>query len=105
VLGELPAAGVPLPRRITRRCRLRLGSSCWTRCSSGSTATTAGRCFALLSTLDLDLVLTSDREWCTYPELSGVAIHQLVTGDDGDDEVTTTRFVRSFSSCAQRCLG
>ncbi|GAB3893551.1 hypothetical protein GCM10029964_070510 [Kibdelosporangium lantanae] len=52
-----------------------------------------GQVFALLSALDLDLVLTSDHEWCTYPELSGVAIHQLITGDDGDDAVTTARFV------------
>lgn len=52
-----------------------------------------GQVFALLSALDLDLLLTSDHEWCTYPELSGVAIHQLITGDDGDDAVTTARFV------------
>ena len=52
-----------------------------------------GQVFALLSTLDLDLLLTSDHEWCTYPELSGVAIHQLITGNDGDDAVTTARFV------------
>jgi uncharacterized protein (TIGR02680 family) len=52
-----------------------------------------GQVFALLSALDLDLLLTSDHEWCTYPELSGVAIHQLITGGDGDDAVTTARFV------------
>jgi uncharacterized protein (TIGR02680 family) len=52
-----------------------------------------GQVFALLSALDLDLMLTSDHEWCTYPELSGVAIHQLITGNDGDDAVTTARFV------------
>jgi uncharacterized protein (TIGR02680 family) len=52
-----------------------------------------GQVFALLSALDLDLLLTSDHEWCTYPELSGVAIHQLITGSDGDDAVTTARFV------------
>jgi uncharacterized protein (TIGR02680 family) len=52
-----------------------------------------GQVFALLSALDLDLMLTSDHEWCTYPELAGVAIHQLITGDDGDDAVTTARFV------------
>jgi uncharacterized protein (TIGR02680 family) len=51
-----------------------------------------GQVFALLSALDLDLMLTSDHEWCTYPELSGVAIHQLITGND-DDAVTTARFV------------
>jgi uncharacterized protein (TIGR02680 family) len=52
-----------------------------------------GQVFALLSALDLDLMLTSDHEWCTYAELSGVAIHQLITGNDGDDAVTTARFV------------
>lgn len=52
-----------------------------------------GQVFALLSALDLDLMLTSDHEWCTYRELSGVAIHQLITGNDGDDAVTTARFV------------
>jgi uncharacterized protein (TIGR02680 family) len=51
-----------------------------------------GQVFALLSALDLDLVLTSDHEWCTYSELSGIGIHQLITGSDGDDAVTTARF-------------
>lgn len=51
-----------------------------------------GQVFALLSALDLDLVLTSDHEWCTYAELSGIGIHQLITGGDGDDAVTTARF-------------
>lgn len=52
-----------------------------------------GQVFELLSALDLDLMLTSDHEWCTYQELSGIAIHQLITGGDGDDAVTTARFV------------
>ena len=51
-----------------------------------------GQVFGLLSALDLDLVLTSDHEWCTYAELSGIGIHQLITGSDGDDAVTTARF-------------
>jgi uncharacterized protein (TIGR02680 family) len=51
-----------------------------------------GQVFALLSALELDLVLTSDHEWCTYAELSGIGIHQLITGSDGDDAVTTARF-------------
>lgn len=50
-----------------------------------------GQVFALLSALDLDLMLTSDHEWCTYTELSGIGIHQLITGDD-NDAVTTARF-------------
>ncbi|GAA3888698.1 TIGR02680 family protein [Saccharothrix violaceirubra] len=51
-----------------------------------------GQVFELLSALDLDLVLTSDHEWCTYRELDGIAIHQLISGGD-DDAVTTARFV------------
>ncbi|WP_344215993.1 TIGR02680 family protein [Kribbella sancticallisti] len=51
-----------------------------------------GQVFALLAALDLDLMLTSDHEWCTYAELPGIGIHQLVTAADGDDAVTTARF-------------
>ncbi|MEV1177321.1 SbcC/MukB-like Walker B domain-containing protein, partial [Nonomuraea sp. NPDC049784] len=51
-----------------------------------------GQVFDLLVDLGLDLVLTSDHEWCEYRELDGIAIHQLITGD-GDDAVTTARFV------------
>ncbi|WP_165984576.1 TIGR02680 family protein [Streptomyces sp. YIM 98790] len=54
-----------------------------------------GQVFALLSALDLDLALTSDHEWCTYRELPGIAIHQLITedaGSGGDDAVTSARF-------------
>jgi len=51
-----------------------------------------GQVFGLLSALDLDLVLTSDHEWCTYAELSGIGIHQLITGTDDDEAVTTARF-------------
>jgi hypothetical protein len=58
----------------------------------GVDASNRGQVFALLSALDLDLVLTSDHEWCTYAELGGISIHQLITGSDGDDAVTTARF-------------
>lgn len=51
-----------------------------------------GQVFALLASLDLDLVLTSDHEWCAYSELDGIAVHQLVS-DDLDRAVTTARFV------------
>ncbi|MFI7641382.1 TIGR02680 family protein [Nonomuraea sp. NPDC049400] len=51
-----------------------------------------GQVFDLLVDLGLDLVLTSDHEWCEYRELDGIAVHQLITGD-GDDAVTTARFV------------
>ena len=59
----------------------------------GVDATNRGQVFELLASLDLDLLLTSDHEWCTYRELDGIAIHQLITGGDGDDAVTTARFV------------
>ncbi len=57
----------------------------------GVDSTNRGQVFALLSALDLDLMLTSDHEWCTYAELPGIGIHQLITGDE-DDAVTTARF-------------
>ncbi|MFI8423642.1 SbcC/MukB-like Walker B domain-containing protein [Streptomyces sp. NPDC085479] len=47
-----------------------------------------GQVFALLTALDLDLMLTSDHEWATYSELPGIAVHQLFT--DGDDEAVTS---------------
>ncbi|MFD9290358.1 TIGR02680 family protein [Streptomyces sp. NPDC060030] len=50
-----------------------------------------GQVFALLSALDLDLMITSDHEWGNYRELPGIAVHQLLT--DGDDAVTSARFV------------
>ncbi|QWF81851.1 TIGR02680 family protein [Amycolatopsis sp. CA-230715] len=58
----------------------------------GVDTTNRGQVFALLSALDLDLMLTSDHEWCVYAELSGIGIHQLITGADGDEAVTTARF-------------
>ncbi|GGN14004.1 hypothetical protein GCM10011609_63250 [Lentzea pudingi] len=58
----------------------------------GVDATNRGQLLELLVNFDLDLVLTSDHEWCDYRELTGIAIHQLTTGTDGDDAVTTVRF-------------
>jgi ABC-type Mn2+/Zn2+ transport system ATPase subunit len=53
-----------------------------------------GQVFGLLAALDLDLVLTSDHEWCLYREIDAIAVHQLITGiDDTDDAVTTARWV------------
>ncbi len=54
-----------------------------------------GQVFDLLVNLELDMVLTSDHEWCDYRELDGIAIHQLITGADGDGDnaVTTARFI------------
>jgi uncharacterized protein YPO0396 len=51
-----------------------------------------GQLLDLLVKFDLDMVLTSDHEWCTYRELDGIAVHQLITDDD-DEAVTTVRFV------------
>lgn len=52
-----------------------------------------GQVFGLLAALGLDLVLTSDHEWCLYREIDAIAIHQLITGtDDADDAVTTARW-------------
>ncbi|MFF2205164.1 TIGR02680 family protein [Streptomyces sp. NPDC058145] len=51
-----------------------------------------GQVFALLTALDLDLMITSDHEWGTYRELPGIAVHQLLT-DGNDDAVTSARFV------------
>jgi uncharacterized protein (TIGR02680 family) len=59
----------------------------------GVDQTNRGQLFDLVTSLDLDLLLTSDHEWCTYAEVDGIAIHQLITGSDGDDAVTTARFV------------
>lgn len=53
-----------------------------------------GQVFGLLAALGLDLVLTSDHEWCAYREIDAIAVHQLLTGaDDADDAVTTARWV------------
>lgn len=51
-----------------------------------------GQIFGLLTDLDLDVFLTSDHEWAAYPQVDGIAIHALAA-DDGDDAVTSTRFV------------
>ena len=59
----------------------------------GVDAPNRGQVFGLLAALNLDLVLTSDHEWCTYRELPGIAVHQLTRGVDSDDAVTTARFV------------
>lgn len=59
-----------------------------------------GQIFALLVDLGLDLVLTSDHEWCTYAELDGIAIHQLIPADpdENDDAVTSARWVWTGSA-------
>lgn len=43
--------------------------------------------FGLMSALDLDWVMTSDKEWCTYDTVDGIAIHSVQK--DGDESFTT----------------
>jgi hypothetical protein len=59
----------------------------------GVDAANRGQLLDLIVRLDLDAVMTSDHEWCTYTELDGIAVHHLLTGGDGDDAVTTARFL------------
>jgi uncharacterized protein (TIGR02680 family) len=55
-------------------------------------AATRGRLMGLLETFDLDYVMTSEREWGTYPTVSGLAIYQLASRP-GYDAVAVTRWV------------
>ena len=47
------------------------------------------KCLGLLSTFDMDVVMTSEREWGCYPEVPGLAICQL-SRHDGLDAVLVT---------------
>jgi hypothetical protein len=58
----------------------------------GVDQTNRGQLLDLLGKLDLDMTLTSDHEWCTYAEVDGIAIHQLLAEPD-DQAITTARFV------------
>ncbi|WP_240134744.1 TIGR02680 family protein [Streptomyces sp. MUM 178J] len=40
------------------------------------------KCLGLLSAFDLDVVMTSEREWACYPQVPGIAIAQLSRTDD-----------------------
>jgi uncharacterized protein (TIGR02680 family) len=40
------------------------------------------KCLGLLSSFDLDVVMTSEREWACYPQVPGVAIAQLSRTDE-----------------------
>jgi uncharacterized protein YPO0396 len=40
------------------------------------------KCLGLLATFDLDLVMTSEREWACYPTVPGIAIHHLTRRED-----------------------
>ena len=58
----------------------------------GVDADMRAKCVGLLHAFDLDFVMTSEREWCCYATLPGVAIYQLATRP-GIDAVGVTRFV------------
>jgi hypothetical protein len=47
------------------------------------------KCLGLLATFDMDVVMTSEREWGCYPSVPGLAICQL-TRRDGIDAVLVT---------------
>lgn len=47
------------------------------------------KCLGLLATFDLDVVMTSEREWGCYPQVPGLAIAQLARRD-GIDAVLVT---------------
>jgi uncharacterized protein (TIGR02680 family) len=49
------------------------------------------QCLGLLSSFDLDVVMTSEREWACYPEVPGIAIAQL-SRVDGVPAVLVTRW-------------
>jgi len=58
----------------------------------GIDADTRARLMGLLETFDLDYVMTSEREWGTYPEVSALAIYQLASRP-GFNAVAVTRWV------------
>ena len=48
------------------------------------------KCLGLLATFDLDVVMTSEREWAFYATVPGIATHQLVRRDGIDAVHVTT---------------
>ena len=48
------------------------------------------KCLGLLTTFDLDVVMTSEREWGFYASVPGIATHQLVRRDGIDAVHVTT---------------
>ncbi|MGW4967249.1 TIGR02680 family protein [Nonomuraea sp. NPDC004186] len=48
------------------------------------------KCLGLLTTFDLDVAMTSEREWGFYPTVPGIATHQLVRRDGIDAVHVTT---------------
>ncbi|MGH8931628.1 MAG: SbcC/MukB-like Walker B domain-containing protein, partial [Egibacteraceae bacterium] len=58
----------------------------------GVDADMRSKCMGLLTSFDLDFVMTSEREWGCYPTVGGLAIYQLATRP-GVDAVGVTRWV------------
>lgn len=58
----------------------------------GIDSATWAKLMGLLETFDLDLVMTSEREWGCYPTVSGLAIYQL-SSHPSIDAVGVTRWV------------
>lgn len=48
------------------------------------------KCLGLLATFDMDVVMTSEREWGCYPQVPGLAICQLSRHDGVDAVLVTT---------------
>lgn len=57
---------------------------------AGMDKPTRGSCMGLLEAFDLDLVMTSEREWGAHATISGIAIYQLVASADA---IAATRWV------------
>lgn len=49
-------------------------------------------CLGLLSAFDLDVVMTSEREWGCYDTVPALAIYQLASANSGDC-IATTRYI------------
>jgi hypothetical protein len=47
------------------------------------------KCLGLLATFDMDVVMTSEREWGCYPQVPGLGISHLAR-QDGVDAVLVT---------------
>jgi len=50
------------------------------------------QCLGLLASFDLDVVMTSEREWGCYDTVPALAIYQLAS-DPGGECIVTTRYV------------
>ncbi len=62
----------------------------------GLDSPTRAQLMGLLEAFDLDLVMTSEREWGTHATVSGIAIYQLVANADA---VAATRWVWNGATC------